>query len=145
MSQTRGIFLAMILTACEAAPGPSSTPMENTDAQASENAKPSEENTFGAAKVEDASYVQSSHSLALKISYSGCKKVAHDLKMKVCAESYPLQCGAEIAHRSDPGACKQYITEEMTVTLEKTLTEAYIRFAGGAEVQVTQKSSEVSP
>jgi len=90
--------------------------------------------SFGAT-VKSAKLDASKKNILIDVTYGGgCGKHEFSLEVGGCLESYPVQCGAQLVHKTDD-ICEAMISETIIISLEKEkLTDSYYK---GASLTIT--------
>lgn len=82
-----------------------------------------------AATVHKARLDAAKENILIDVSYDGgCKRDTFSLKLKGCAESFPVQCQAELVHKTVGGLdmCEVIISETVKINLSQyRLDESY--------------------
>lgn len=81
-----------------------------------------------AATIRSARLDESQKNILIKVTYGGgCGKHSFSLDLKGCAESFPVQCQAELVHTSDD-MCESNLSQVVVINLAKyKLNTSYYR------------------
>lgn len=119
----------------------SNTPAQNTASpgEGDDGSAASGDLVDSEAEIKALTYDAAKHSIFAELSYGGCAQAQHQIVLgDICAESYPLQCGAKLKRsKSFDPKCKMAITETVELKLEKDFDTAVVNVeSGGATMGV---------
>lgn len=125
-------FGCLLATACEntkSSPATQDSSHKSGNEDGSADDATSDQLEDSTATIQSMTYDAEKHAITLKLSYSGCAQTKHQLILDgICAESYPMQCGASLKRPKDfDGSCKMAIEEEVVLNLEDSFDTSVVR------------------